>query len=394
MFDRPIPRDENDQLNWLRLIRSANLGPVSFWKLMEQFETAEAVLDALPSLSKYRKKEIAVAKPSSVAREVDELLSLGGTLIDYGHDDYPPLLRQLEDAPPVLMALGRTQLLKKRSIAIVGARNASANGLMHARDFASALGQQGFLITSGLARGIDAAAHEGALHSGTAALVGGGIDVVYPRSNQLLYDKIREAGVIASEMPLGCQPQARHFPRRNRLVSGMSRGVLVIEASLRSGSMITARLAQEQGRETMAIPGNPVDPRSKGCNQLIKSGAALIESPDDILEQLHRPFENQEPPGTKTVSSDKRNRSGTSGLNAEPKPTAETEIVNIPVCPGSLSDLLGAEPVAVDDLARQSGIPLAELNSRLMELELEGTIERVPGNRVIKIVPGGKGGLF
>ena len=188
------------------------------------------------------------------------------------------------------MALGQTQLLRKKALAIVGARNASANGIIHAREFAAALGQSGLLIVSGLARGIDRAAHEGALHSGTVAFVGGGVDVVYPRSNGFLYEQLKERGVVASEMPLNCQPQARHFPRRNRLVSGMSRAVLVIEAALRSGSLITARLAQEQGRDSMAIPGNPADPRSRGCNDLIKSGAALIETPEDVLAQLHSPF--------------------------------------------------------------------------------------------------------
>ena len=372
MFARPVPENEHDRLNWLRLIRSVNLGPIGFWAIIARFGTAEAALEALPTLSHGVKHHIRPASLDSVERELDRLQAMQGQVIDYGHPDYPPLLKQLNDAPPVLMALGQTQLLSKKSIAVVGARHASAQGLIHANSFASALGQEGFLVVSGLARGIDRAAHEGALHSGTAAIVGGGVDVIYPRSNRALYDSIKDLGVIMSEMPLSCQPQARHFPRRNRLVAGMSRGVLVIEAALKSGSMITARLAQEQGRETMAIPGNPADPRSRGCHNLIKSGAALIETPDDVIEQLRRPFEQPR----QALANQTKQRSLALG---HPAPSFDTSSAP------PLLQLLSAEPVSIDDLARLSGQPLSQITAEILTMELAGDIERTPGNKVSKI---------
>ncbi len=374
MFARPVPENEHDRLNWLRLIRSVNLGPIGFWAIMARFGTAEAALEALPTLSHRTKRDIRLASLDSVDRELDRLQAMKGQVVDYGHPDYPPLLKQLDDAPPVLMALGQTQLLSKKSIAVVGARHASAQGLIHASNFASAFGQHGFLVVSGLARGIDRAAHEGALHSGTVAILGGGVDVIYPQSNRGLYDRIKELGVIISEMPLFCQPQARHFPRRNRLVSGMSRGVLVIEAALKSGSMITARLAQEQGRETMAIPGNPADPRSRGCHDLIKSGAALIETPDDVIEQLRRPFEQPGP----AVANKSKQRSFTLDHQV---PSLDTSTAP------PLLQLLSAEPVSIDDLARLSGQPLSRVTAEILAMELAGEIERTPGNKVSRISP-------
>ena len=370
---RPVPKNEHDRLNWLRLIRSVNLGPIGFWAIMERFGTVEAALNALPTLSRGG-RDIRPASLDSVERELDRLQAIQGQVIDYGHPDYPPLLKQLNDAPPVLMALGQTQLLSKKSIAVVGARHASAQGVIHAKNFASALGQEGFLVVSGLARGIDRAAHEGALNSGTAAIVGGGVDVIYPQSNRDLYDRIKDVGVIMSEMPLSCQPQARHFPRRNRLVAGMSRGVLVIEAALKSGSMITARLAQEQNRETMAIPGNPADPRSRGCHDLIKSGAALIETPDDVIEQLHRPFEQ---PRQVLAKQPKQRSLALEKLVPAPDLSSASPLLQ----------LLSAEPVSIDDLARLSGQPLSQITAEILAMELAGEIERTPGNKVSKISP-------
>ena len=209
-----------------------------------------------------------------------------GFLVALCEPDYPPALAALEDAPPVLGCLGHAHLLRRPTVAIVGARNASANGRRLARQLAAELGEAKLLVASGLARGIDAAAHEGALETGTAAVVAGGVDVIYPEENTGLYEEIRSRGVIISEIAAGTVPQARHFPRRNRLISGMARGVLVIEAALRSGSLITARFAADQGRDVFAVPGSPLDPRARGCNNLIRQGAVLVESAADVLDVL------------------------------------------------------------------------------------------------------------
>ncbi|MBT7943013.1 MAG: DNA-protecting protein DprA, partial [Alphaproteobacteria bacterium] len=245
-----------ERRDWLRLIRSDNVGPITFYKLLERFGSASASLEALPELARRGggKKRIKVATLAAAEREIESLDKIGATLIARGEPNYPPLLGHIEDAPPLINALGHPHLLSKKAIAVVGARNASINGLGFAEKISRDLGAGSLLVVSGMARGIDAAAHRGALATGTVAVLGGGIDVVYPKENADLYDRLRDEGVIVSEIAPGTQPQARHFPRRNRLISGIARGVVVVEARPRSGSLITARLALEQDREVFAVP--------------------------------------------------------------------------------------------------------------------------------------------
>jgi DNA processing protein len=277
-----------ERLAWLRLIRSENIGPVNFRRLLARFGTAEAAIAALPDLVRRggRSRPIKLYPREAAESELSALETLGGRLIAVIEPDYPPALAALEDAPPVISALGDLGLLQRKSVAVVGARNASANGRRLARDLAAGLGTAGFVVTSGMARGIDAAAHVGALETGTVAVVAGGLDVVYPPENEALYGEILARGLLVSEMPPATVPQAGHFPRRNRLISGMSLGVLVVEAARRSGSLITARYALEQGREVLAVPGSPLDPRARGCNDLLRQGAVLVESAEDVVEAL------------------------------------------------------------------------------------------------------------
>ncbi|MBL4690114.1 MAG: DNA-protecting protein DprA, partial [Rhodospirillales bacterium] len=278
-----------DRLDWLRLIRSDNVGPITFYKLLERFGNVRAALDALPEMARRggRAGRLKVATLAAAEREMEALDKIGAVPIGRGEPDYPPLLGHIEDAPPLINALGHTHLLRKKAIAVVGARNASVNGLGFAEKIARDLGQGGLLVVSGMARGIDAAAHRGALGTGTAAVLGGGVDVIYPKENADLYDRLRGEGVMVSEIAPGTQPQARHFPRRNRLISGIARGVVVVEASPRSGSLITARMALEQGRDVYAVPGAAVDPRARGTNNLIRQGAILTESANDVFEVLN-----------------------------------------------------------------------------------------------------------
>ncbi|MCP5382642.1 MAG: DNA-protecting protein DprA, partial [Kordiimonadaceae bacterium] len=276
------------------------------------------------------------------------------------------------DAPPVLMALGNTHLMSQKSIAIVGARNASAVGLKIAFSFAQKLGEAGYIISSGMARGIDAAAHHGALTSGTIAVLAGGVDVIYPRENCKLYENIKQNGLILSEMPFGTQPQARHFPRRNRIISGLSLGVLVVEAAHRSGTLITARLATEQGREVFAIPGSPLDPRSKGPNSLIRQGAQLTESVQDILDVLKYMHERSmsEPQHDLFTTPDPAQQED-GELNQE-----LGKVRNI------IKEKLSHTAISIDELIRLTELDTSMIQTVLLELELAGEITRHAGNRV------------
>ena len=302
---------------------------------------------------------------------MEALAKLGGTLICRADDAYSPLLAQVEDAPPVISLLGHPHLLKKRTIAIVGARNASINGQNFARSLAGELGENGFLVISGMARGVDTAAHEGALGSGTIAVVAGGVDVVYPKQNQGLYERLITEGAIMSEIELGTQPQARHFPRRNRIISGAARGTVVVEAGLKSGSLITARMALEQGREVFAVPGSPLDPRSAGANRMIKEGAQLTESAEDIFEALEslirRPLEERKPLEYK-------------GKLPDPPDVQQTDEARVQIIA-----LLSPSAVTVDELVRSCQFSVAIVSLVLLELELAGRLERYAGNRVALI---------
>ena len=277
-----------ERMDWLRLIRSENIGPITFYQLLARYGSATAALEALPDLARRggRNGGIRVPTRADALKEMAAVERAGATLIAWGEPNYPPALTSVEDAPPLLSARGNLALASRRAIAIVGARNASANGKRFARDIAMQLGQHDLAVVSGLARGIDAAAHEGALQSGTIAVLATGIDQVYPEENRALQQAIGEHGLLLAEQPVGTEPHARNFPRRNRIISGIATGVLVVEAALKSGSLITARLALEQGREVFAVPGSPLDPRCRGTNDLIRRGAKLTEDAEDILGEI------------------------------------------------------------------------------------------------------------
>lgn len=368
------PHSELEQLDRLRLIRSENIGPVTFRELLSRFGSAQAALEALPSLARRggRKRALRIIARDQAIRELDGLTRLGGTMLHIGMQEYPPLLAAIDDAPPVLSVLGHPTLLRRMCIGMVGARNASTNGKTMARRFAAEIGKADVTLVSGLAMGIDAAAHDGALETGTVAVLAGGVDVIYPKDNTALYHETVKRGAVVSEMPLGTVPQARHFPRRNRIISGLSRAVIVVEATVRSGSLITARLAAEQGREVMAIPGSPMDPRAKGPNKLIRGGAALIETPEDALSLLNElpPAALQAPPETGFAP-------------ALPSLPQEADLVEARTL---VLDRLGPSAAAVDDLAADLALPMGVLATVLLELELAGRLERIAGNRVCKII--------
>lgn len=361
---------DQERLDWLRLSRTENVGPVTFARLMDLYGTPTEALKNLPDLAKRggRKTPLRPPPEGEIQKEYAALKQMGGQILTWADEAYPALLRNADDSPPVIACLGNTGLLLKSCIAIVGARNASLNGKKFAGKLAADLGAKGQVVVSGLARGIDTAAHEGSLKTGTIAVVAGGIDVVYPPENATLYERIKEQGLIIAESPLGAQPLAQHFPRRNRIVSGLSRGVVVVEATLRSGSLITARLAGEQGRELWAVPGHPLDPRAEGPNHLIREGAGLVRSADDILENLlHfdggglRDFCTVQSPIAMPLEK------------PEDLPEGAEDIL--------LSQLSFA-PCSVDELIRTTAFSTAHVQTLLLELELAGRIKRLPGGRV------------
>jgi DNA processing protein len=367
----PRPLSDPERLDALRLARTENVGPVTFRRLIGRFGTAAAALDALPDLARRggSTRPFRTFPRDAAGRELAALDSLGAHLLVLGEPDYPRALAALDDAPPVLAVRGDPALLDRRGVAIVGARNASANGRRLAGELARDLGSAGLAVISGLARGIDAAAHRGALEGGTVAVVAGGVDVVYPPENADLQDEIAGRGALVAELPPGTVPQARHFPRRNRLVSGLALGTVVVEAALRSGSLITARFAAEQGREVFAVPGSPLDPRCRGTNNLIREGAILVESAADVLQVLDgmirvavgggEPFTLAEETAA-TVNGD------------DVIGAARYEVLT----------QLGPAPTAVDELVRQTGVPAGLLRMVLLELDLAGRLERHPGDRV------------
>ena len=362
---------DTEHLDWLRLARSENVGPITFFALLDRFGSAAAVLDALPALARRggRRRPIKVCSRAAAEREAEALTALGARLIAMAEPDYPEPLAAIPDPPPVLAVRGRANLLSTESIAVVGARNASANGLHFAERLAADLGAAGLTVVSGMARGIDASAHAGAMETGTVAVMGGGVDVVYPKENRSLFERLLADGAVVSEAPLGTVPMGRHFPRRNRIIAGLSRGVVVVEGAARSGSLITARLALEQGREVLAVPGSPLDPRASGPNRLIRQGATLVENAGDVLEALAE--------GGRSVLGETRQRWPSEPEFGPPEeeeaPTDARETV---------AQLLGSSPVPVDTLVRQSRLTPAMVATILLELELAGRLERHPGNRV------------
>jgi DNA processing protein len=296
-------------------------------------------------------------------------------MVCWGEPAYPQALAALEDAPPVLTLMGRTELLQAPMVAVVGARNASASGRRLAHDLAAGLGGAGIVVVSGLARGIDAAAHAGGLGTGSVAVVAGGIDVVYPEENRALHEALARDGAVIAELPLGTEPQARHFPRRNRIISGLSLGVVVVEAAAKSGSLITARLALEQGREVFAVPGSPLDPRCRGTNDLLRHGATLTETAADVLTQLGPAVRGQRMLPLALKGREPGPRPLPPSAPSLPAVAGDAEIEMV-------AERLGPTPVAVDELVRQCQLSAAAIATILLELELAGRIERHPGNLV------------
>ena len=360
-----------ERLDWLRLARSENVGPITFLALLDRFGSPAAVLDALPALARRggRRRPIKFCSRAAAERELEAVGALGGRMIALVEPAYPEPLAAIADPPPVLAVRGRADLLLTDSIAVVGARNASANGLHFAERLAADLGAAGLTVVSGMARGIDASAHAGTIKTGTVAVMGGGVDVVYPKENRSLFERLLADGAVISEAPLGTVPMGRHFPRRNRIIAGLARGVVVVEGAARSGSLITARLALEQGREVMAVPGSPLDPRASGPNRLIRQGATLVESANDVLDALAE--------GGRSVLGETRQRwPADAALGAPEEEEAPADARE------TVAQLLGSSPVPVDMLVRQSRLTPAMVATILLELELAGRLERHPGNRV------------
>jgi DNA processing protein len=359
-----------ERLQRLRLIRSENVGPITYYGLVERFGSAEAALAALPELSRRggRAKAVKVCPQADAEREIEALEAAGARLIARDEPDYPPMLAEIDAAPPLISVLGNARILGRRVIAVVGSRNASLNGRRFAGNISAALGAAGFVVVSGMARGIDTAAHRGALATGTVAVVAGGIDVVYPQENAGLYAEIAACGAVISEVPPGVHPQARHFPRRNRLISGLALGVVVVEAGLHSGSLITARMALEQGREVFAVPGSPLDPRARGANHLIRQGAALTESAEDVLDVVDRPIE--------------RRADVISRPAIEAPPPSIPDDTGVETARRTIAESLSPTPVTVDEIIRTCQLSPAVVTTVLLEWELAGRLERHPGNKV------------
>lgn len=387
---------DEQRLDWLRLIRSENVGPRTFRALVNQFGGASAALEALPDLARRGGRLLLkVTSRAEAEKEMAAAARLGVRFIAMGEPDYPKALQAVDTAPPLIALRGSSEVLAKPSVAIVGSRNASASGLTFAERLSRQLGEAGYVVVSGLARGIDTRAHKAALEAGTIAVLAGGHDRIYPSENEpLLHAIVDQGGAVVSEMPFGWEPRGRDFPRRNRIVSGLSYGVVVVEAARRSGSLITARFALEQGREVFAVPGSPLDPRAEGTNDLIRDGATLcggIEHVTSVLEPL--------------IATGLRSDTGIE----EPRHLVETEelwdeldLPDVPRAPVGavepdaenredqgqrtdgihLIDLLGPSPVSVDDLVRQSGLSIRVVQTTLLELEIAGRLERHGGNAV------------
>lgn len=410
-FDTPPtpPTTREDDLSVLRLIRSRRVGPATFHRLIAEHGTAEAALDALPQIAAAAGIDNYAVCPESVAAaELAAGRRAGARLIRFDAPDYPAFLRQIDDAPALLWLRGNTAALTRPAVAVVGARNASSLGVRMARGMALGLAEAGVTVTAGLARGIDTAAHEASIAHGTIAIMAGGIDVIYPPENRALADRICETGCLLTEQPPGLQPVARHFPARNRIVSGLSAGVVVIEAAHRSGTLITARYAADQGREVMAVPGHPIDARASGCNALIRDGAVLVRNAEDVLAALGLAAgggaKDPNAPGraaTALPASESGRVSGTAASDARSSPVLPQDMG----LGGALSsrpsdaeaagdssgrvtlrrrllDLLGPSPADEDGLIRDLGVPPARVAPVILDLELEGTVIRLPGGRI------------
>lgn len=366
-----------EHLARIRLLRSERIGPISFAQLITRFGNAITAIEALPDLvQRAGGRSLRIATLAQVEAEVRQVAAAGARYLFADDGDYPALLNHIDNTPPVLTVSGHTELLQRPAIAMVGARNASAAACRLARQLAGELVESGFLVVSGLARGIDTAAHEGALRitdsavAPTVGVIASGIDICYPPENQALQAQMGERALVIAEQPPGTEPLARHFPYRNRIIAGMAIGTLVVEAAPRSGSLITARLAAEAGRDVMAIPGSPLDSRSRGCNELIRGGATLVQGVDDILE-LVSPFAGSQPHRVAAPPLPYLPQRST----AEPDSAARQELFS----------LLGQSPVGIDELVRQSGLESGAVQMILLDLELAGVIERHAAGRVSRV---------
>ncbi|GAA0280596.1 DNA-processing protein DprA [Alteraurantiacibacter aestuarii] len=366
-LERSLSQDE--AFARIRLLRSPNIGPVSYAQLLRRFGNARAALDALPDLAARGKRSYRAAPSARIEDEIDAVRKAGARYLFHDMADYPALLGQMENAPPILTVRGNLALAARPCVAMVGARNASAAAVKLARDFAAALAEEGFTVVSGLARGIDGAAHQGALSAGgggTIGVIASGIDITYPPQHTDLQQRVADEGLLVAEEPPGTEPRGQLFPKRNRIIAGLCAGTLVVEAAPKSGSLITARLAGEAGREVMAIPGSPLEPRSAGCNMLIREGAVLVQSADDVVELLsgfegnpRSTFREAQPPYDYEDALDEDG-----GESAD------------------IAGLLTLAPVSVDELVRQSGASAGAVQMALLELEISGLIDRHAGGRV------------
>lgn len=406
--------DEQTRFDWLRLLRTEGIGPRTFFRLFAKYGSARAVLDALPAISARSGRPIVPPPVDEIRRECDAAERMGVQFVARGEAGYPPALRAADSAPPLLAIRGQMAALEMPCVAIVGSRNASASGMRFAETLASGIGGEGYAIVSGLARGVDASAHSASLLTGTIAVLAGGHDRIYPREHGKLLEAILERGAVVSEMPMGWTPRGRDFPRRNRIISGMSLGVVIVEAALRSGSLITARFAAEQGREVFAVPGSPLDPRAAGANMLLRDGAAMCCSPQDVIEALaplrggpsgfgffagellDAPRDVEEPLWDELDADfwpDVAVSSGTLAADTAPlawafeEPQAprryqepldesahDSGVATEPVV--RVARLLGVAPLAIDDLVRLSGLSVQQVSVALVELDLMGRLER------------------
>lgn len=380
--------DYDEKIAWLRLIRTENVGPITFHNFMSYYGSARKTLEAIPELAARggKKKPLHIPPLAAIEQEYETIKSHGGDIICACEPLYPLSLSALEDAPPVITVKGNKDLLGRSCVAIVGSRNASLNGRNFAEKLAHDLGEAGQVIASGLARGIDTAAHKGALKTGTIAVVAGGIDVIYPQENKDLYEDIATQGLIVAESPFGAAPRAQDFPRRNRIVSGLSSGVIVVEANIRSGSLITARLAAEQGRDVYAVPGHPMDSRAQGTNKLIRDGAILIRDAADVLDGLHNftglgfhdcghsSFDFL-PAASQPEHKEERKTEG-----------SEVKVPDSATFNDARQALLSAlsfTPADINELIRHTELSVPLMQTVLLELELAGCVQRLAGNKVV-----------
>lgn len=368
-----MEKETKQLINIIRLIRTQNVGPITFFKLLEKFKDEENALHHVNLMAKKNGKDIKIYSIEEAKEEIAIANQKNIHIVSYLSEYYPPLLKNIEDKPPVLFVKGNLSLLKKSSIGIVGSRDCTLNGKLIAKKFAQELGNNGFLVVSGLARGIDTSAHQGSIEKGTLAFLGGGVDVVYPTENKDLYEEIATKGALVSEFKIGTPPIASNFPKRNRLISGMSRGILVIEASKNSGSIITANMALEQGRDVFAIPGSPLDRQSSGANTLIQNGAILVQNVEDIINSLN----------TYTLK-ESANKFKNTQLNFEN--ISQIDDNKLESAKSYLLQILSSTPISVDIILRETDFNFDVIQNAILELELIGKVIRLPNNSISLIV--------